>query len=111
MLTSNEQNHVSIEFNTQEKPQKVASIKLQFSLSVCTPPFFRHDRRTATKFGTHSGRYGTHSELKKITHPTPEGCHVGVGGSKNQKSGKCELPRKSIKKKLKPGGGGVGWKF
>ena len=33
-------------------------IKLQFSLSVylsvCTPPpFFRHDRRTATKFGTH----------------------------------------------------------
>ena len=22
-------------------------------LSVCTPPFFRHDRRTATKFGTH----------------------------------------------------------
>ena len=34
-----------------------------------------------------------------------------LGGSKNQKSGKChELPRKSIKKikkKKKPGGGGV----
>ena len=34
-----------------------------------------------------------------------------LGGSKNQKSGKChELPRKSIKKYLtkKPGGGGGG---
>ena len=28
-------------------------LKLQFSLSVCTPHFFRHDRRTTTKFGTH----------------------------------------------------------
>ena len=33
-------------------------------------------------------------------------------GSKNQKSWKChELPRKSIKKILNPGGGGVGWRF
>ena len=38
---------------------------LSVCLSLCTP-LFRHDRRTATKFGTHtySGRYGTHSQLK-----------------------------------------------
>ena len=65
-------------------------IKLQFSLSVCLyPPFFStrpSDRNQI--WHTYSGRYGTHSELKKITHPTPEGSHF-----------------------LKPGGGGVGWKF
>ena len=56
-------------------------IKLQFSLSVCTPPFFStrpSDRNQI--WHTYSGRYGTHSELKKYTHPTPEGSHGGVGG-------------------------------
>ena len=48
-------------------------------LSVCTP-FFRHDRRTATKFGTHVRidpgiiRAQTH-----LTHPTPGGSQGGGG--------------------------------
>ena len=38
----------------QIKSNTIYYIKLQFSLSVCLyPPFFRHDRRNATKFGTH----------------------------------------------------------
>ena len=62
-------------------------------LSVCTPlPFFRHDRLTAAKFGTHMRiDPGIIRAQKKLTH--------GLGGSKIQKSGKChELLRKSIKK-------------
>ena len=59
-------------------------IKLQFSLSVCLSvplPPFRHDRRTATKFGTHIRvDTGLILRYKKITHPTPEGSHGGVGG-------------------------------
>ena len=45
-------------------------------MSVCLsvpPTFFRHDRRTATKFGTHSGRYGTHSQLEKFDPAHPRG--------------------------------------
>ena len=109
-------------------------------LSVCTPPLFRHDRRTATKFGTHIRvDTGLILSFKKICPPHPRGvpwgCWGVFRGSKNQKSGKChELPRKSLKKMLNPGvgwgggfrgqhlkknyfifknpvGGGVGWKF
>ncbi len=62
--------------------QLVYYIKLKFSLSVCLyPPFFstRSSDRNQI-WHTYSGKYGTHSELKKITHPTPEGSHGGVGG-------------------------------
>ena len=39
-------------------------------LSVCLyPPFFRHDRRTATKFGTHI--WIDCLSPKKLTYPTP----------------------------------------
>ena len=87
-------------------------IKLQFSLSVCLSvplPPFRHDRWTATKFGTHI-RVDTGLILRYTNLPTPPqrgpmGVLVVFRGSKNQKTGKChELPRKSTKKS-KPGGG------
>ena len=65
---------------------------------MCVPPFFStrpSDRKQI--WPTYSGRYGTHPQLKKLTHPTPGGSHGVFRGSKNQKSGKChELPRKSI---------------
>ena len=102
--------------------------KAAVSLAVClcmwvsaSPLFFRHDRRTATKFGTHipidMGKKLTHPsgvlgvknsikspgnvmkcpEINKQFKPPP---HPGVGGFTGhhfQKSGKChELPRKSI---------------
>ena len=91
-------------------------IKLQFSLSVCLsvplPPFSTRSSDRNQIWHTYSGRYGTHSDIKKILPTPPQRGPMGVlggvfRGSKNQKTGKChELPRKSTKKS-KPGGGGV----
>ena len=51
-----------------------------------------------TKFGTHMRIYLGMVPTKKKLIPHPRGVKVGIlGGSKNQKSGKChELSRKSI---------------
>ena len=63
--------------------QLVYYIKLQFSLSGClsVPPlFFRHDRRTATKFGTHI-RVDTGLILSlKIFYPPQRGPMGVLGG-------------------------------
>ena len=52
-------------------------IKLQrplVCLCVSVPLLFRHDRRTATKFGTHIRvDTGLFSAKKNLTHPTPGG--------------------------------------
>ena len=93
--------------------QLVYYIKLQFSLSGClsVPPlFFRHDRRTATKFGTHIRvDTGLILSLKKFTHPTPEGSHGGVGGflggQKMKSPGNVMNCPENPKKKSKRGGG------
>ena len=94
-------------------------IKLQFSLSVCLsvppPPFFltRPSDRNQI-WHTYSGRYGTHSELKKVTHPTPEGSHWGVGfflgGHKIKSAGNvinCPENPKQFKTRWGVGWGGV----
>ena len=56
-----------------------------------------HDRRRATKFGTHIRLCdGTDSNQKNLTHPIPGVARGDFRGSTIQKSGKChELPRKS----------------
>ena len=60
--------------------------KAAISLCLSVPPFFRHDRRTATKFGTHSGRYGTYSQLKNVDPPRGGGVPWGFLGGKKIKS-------------------------
>ena len=64
-------------FHSTHRQSSHWTLLLYKALSVClsVPPFFRHDRRTATKFSTHIriDRYGTGSHLKKLTHPTPGG--------------------------------------
>ena len=79
-------------------------------LSVCTPPPFSarpSDRNQI--WHTYSGRYGTHSEIKKFTHPTPEGSHGGVGGflggKKIKRPGNVMNCPENPHKKSKPGGG------
>ena len=64
-------------------------------LSQSVPPFFQHDRRTATKFCKHYVDWsGNHWNLKKCVPPHPRG---DFRGSKYKKSGKLhELPRKLI---------------
>ena len=67
---------------------------LSVCLCVSVPsPFFLHDRRTATKFGTRFVRYGTGSHLKKLTHPRgiPEG-FKGVSTIKLQCPFVCLYP-------------------
>ena len=84
-------------------------------LSVCTPPPFptRPSDRNQI-WHTYSGRYGTHSEIKKkFTHPTPEGSHGGVGGflggQKIKRPGNVmNCPENPQKVKTR---WGVGWKF
>ena len=91
-------------------------IKLQFSLSVCLsvplPPFSTRSSDRNQIWHIYSGRYGTHSDIKKFYPPHPRGvpwgCWGVFRGSKNQKTGKChELPRKSTKKVKTRWG--VGW--
>ena len=67
---------------------------------VSVPTFFRHDRLTANKFGTHARiDPGIIRAQTNLTHPTPRGSQGGFMASTIQKSRKChELPRKSIKK-------------
>ena len=50
----------------------VASYSVQLSIIKVKRAFFRHDRRTAPKFGTHV--WIDTLTLKKLTHPTPGGC-------------------------------------
>ena len=59
-------------------------------------PFFRHDRVTATKFGTHVRiDPGIIRTKKQLTHHTLGGLSWDIRGSKIRKSGTChELPRK-----------------
>ena len=74
-------------------------IKLQRPFVCLSPPFFRHDRRTTTKFGTHIRvDMGLILSEKTIWPTPPQGGPMGVfRGSKNEKSGEFhELPRKSI---------------
>ena len=81
---------------------------------VSVPTFFRHDRLTATKFGTHVRiDPGIIRAQTKLTHPTPRGSQGGCRGSTIQKARKChELPRKSIQKLTHTPREGVGgWKF
>ena len=84
-----------------------ATIKLQrpfVCLSVCTPPFFRHDRRTATKFGTHMRvDMGLILSQKNVTHPTPGGF---LGDQKIKSLGNVMNCQKIQKKKTR-----WGWKF
>ena len=64
----------------------IVDIKLQRP-SVCL--YRRHDRRTATKFGTHIRvpRYGTHSQLKKIDPGAPTQGGGVLGGQKIKSPG------------------------
>ena len=74
------------------------------------PPPFRHNRLTATTFGTHMRIDPGIIRTKKMTHPTPGGPRRDSRGSTIQKSGKFhELHRKSIKQ-FTPHPTGV-WKF
>ncbi len=62
--------------------QLVYYIKLQcpfVCVSVCLyPPLFRHDRLTATKFGTHVRiDPGIIRTQQNLTHSTPTGCEGG----------------------------------
>ena len=73
-----------------------AAVSLCVCVSVCTPLFFRHDRLTAAKFGTHMRiDPGVIRTKEHVTHP--RGVPRGILGGQKFKSGKCyELPRKSI---------------
>ena len=59
---------VEVSYYPQVLPYK-AAVSLQV-VCVCLPPFFRHDRRTATKFGTPM-RIDLGAVLKKL--PPPQG--------------------------------------
>ena len=86
-----------LSFNPMDPPKHphVALIYYIKRPSVCVcvclsvPLFFRHDRRTATKFGTQM-RFdlGIIRTETNLTHPTPEGPMGDFRGSKIQNSRK-----------------------
>ena len=84
----------------------IDSIKLQRSfvyLSVCLCPHFFSTRLSDRNqiWHTYAGRYGTHSQLKKIDPPNPRGV---FRGSKNKSLGNVMNCQKIKLKKKKPGG-------
>ena len=62
-------------------------VSVYVCMCVCVyPPFFRHDRLTATEFGTHVRiDPGIIRAQHNFTHPTPGGFAGGGGGGQNSK--------------------------
>ena len=69
-------------------------------MSVCTPLFFRHDRPTATTFGTHMRiDMGIIRTQRKLTHPTPGGSRWNLGGQQFKSPGNVmNCPDNQLKK-------------